>query len=60
MTRRQDSGSLARATDMRRLQLLREKLRLDHVTEGANDIKRICEEYVYLLHLLPTVPTKLK
>jgi hypothetical protein len=51
MSRRQDVGSLTRATDVKRLQLLKEKLRLNHITEGANDIKRICEEYVDIFKL---------
>jgi hypothetical protein len=36
---------------VKRVQLLREKLRLSHITEGATDIRRICEEYVDILKL---------
>jgi hypothetical protein len=51
MTRRQDVMSLTRVTDVKRMQLLKEKLRLNHITEGANDIKRICEVYVDIFKL---------
>ncbi|PNF38366.1 hypothetical protein B7P43_G08976, partial [Cryptotermes secundus] len=36
---------------IRRLQLLRENLRLDHIAEGASDIRKICEEYVDIFKL---------
>jgi hypothetical protein len=51
MTRGKGSGSPTKVTNVKRLQLLREKLRLDHILEGASDIKRICEEYVDIFKL---------
>ncbi|PNF18384.1 hypothetical protein B7P43_G12483 [Cryptotermes secundus] len=36
---------------IKRLQLLKENLRLDHITEGASDIRKICEEYVDIFKL---------
>ena len=35
----------------KRLQLLNENLRLDHIIEGAVEIKKICEEYVDIFKL---------
>jgi hypothetical protein len=36
---------------IKRLQLLKENLRLGHTVEGANDIRKICEEYVDIFKL---------
>jgi hypothetical protein len=36
---------------VKRLQLLNENLRLNHIVEGADDIRRICEEYVDVFKL---------
>jgi hypothetical protein len=33
------------------LKLLNENLRLDHIKEGANEIRKICEEYVDIFKL---------
>ncbi|PNF43128.1 hypothetical protein B7P43_G18013 [Cryptotermes secundus] len=38
-------------TRVKRLQLLKENLRLSHITEGADDIRKICEEYVDIFKL---------
>jgi hypothetical protein len=35
----------------KRLQLLNENLRLDHIMEGADEIKKICQEYVDIFKL---------
>jgi hypothetical protein len=40
MIRGKDSGSPTKVTNVKRLQLLKEKLRLGHILEGANDIKK--------------------
>jgi hypothetical protein len=40
-----------RTTRVKRLQLLKENFRLDHVIEGADDIRKICEEYVDIFKL---------
>jgi hypothetical protein len=36
---------------MKRLQLLHENLRLSHITEGTDDIRKICEEYIDIFKL---------
>jgi hypothetical protein len=36
---------------MKRLQLLNENLRLDHINEGSSEIRNICEEYVDIFKL---------
>jgi hypothetical protein len=36
---------------VQRLQLLNENLRLSHITEGSNEIRNICEEYVDIFKL---------
>jgi hypothetical protein len=36
---------------VKRLQLLSEKLRLGHIVDGANDIRKICEEYADIFKL---------
>jgi hypothetical protein len=35
----------------KRLKLLNENLRLDHIKEGSNEIRKICEEYVDIFKL---------
>jgi hypothetical protein len=40
-----------RTTKVKRLQLLKENLRLSHITEGADEIKKICEEYIDIFKL---------
>jgi hypothetical protein len=47
--RRQDFRNLTRENEAKRVKLLKEKLRPNHITEGANDIRKICEEYVHIL-----------
>jgi hypothetical protein len=44
MTRREESRNPTTANDAKRTQLLEEKLRFDQMTEGANEIRKICEE----------------
>jgi hypothetical protein len=39
------------ASETKRLQLLKEKLRLSHIKEGADEIRSICEEYVDVFKL---------
>jgi hypothetical protein len=36
---------------IKKLQLLNENLRLSHIVEGADDIRKICEEYVDIFKL---------
>jgi hypothetical protein len=36
---------------IKRLQLLNEKLRLNHTVDGADDIRKICEDYVDIFKL---------
>jgi hypothetical protein len=51
MIRRQNFGNLTRERETKRIKLLNEKLRLDHITEGANNIRKICEEYADVFKL---------
>jgi hypothetical protein len=39
-------------TRVKRLQLLKENLRLSHIAEGADNIRKFCEEYVDMFKLL--------
>lgn len=43
--------NVTRTTNVKRAQLLKEKLRLNHIKEGANDIRKICEEYMDIFKL---------
>jgi hypothetical protein len=51
MIQRQDFRNSTREGEVKRIKLLKEKLRLDHIAEGANDIRKICEEYVDIFKL---------
>jgi hypothetical protein len=51
MTRGQGNGNVIKTNDVKRLRLLEEKLRLDHIKEGASEIRRICKEYVDIFKL---------
>jgi hypothetical protein len=51
MTRRQGCGNVTRINNAKRLRLLEEKLRLDHIKEGANEILKICKEYMDIFKL---------
>jgi hypothetical protein len=52
MIKGQGFESPTKEKETKRLKLLNEKLRLSHIIEGANDIKRICEEYIDIFKLL--------
>jgi ribosomal protein S2 len=49
MMHKQESEN--RTTRTKRLQLLKENLRLNHIIEGADDIRKICEEYIDIFKL---------
>jgi hypothetical protein len=51
MTRGQGSGNVMKINDTRRLRLLEEKLRLDHIKEGASETRKIYKEYVDIFKL---------
>jgi hypothetical protein len=51
MTQGQNSGDPNSTNKVKRLQMLREKLRLDHIVEGASEIQKICEEYADVFKL---------
>jgi uncharacterized HAD superfamily protein len=40
-----------KTTNIKRVQLLKEKLRLTHIREGADDIRKLCEEYMDIFKL---------
>jgi hypothetical protein len=40
-----------RTARTKRLQLLKENLRLNHIVEGADNIRKICEEYIDIFKL---------
>jgi hypothetical protein len=47
----QEFKNLKGTTDMNKVQLLKDKLRLNHINEGANEIREICEEYLDIFKL---------
>jgi hypothetical protein len=49
MIRNQEGGN--QINKIKRLQLLKENLRLDHIVEGAEEIRDICKEYVDIFKL---------
>jgi hypothetical protein len=51
MIKKQDIGNCTKEKEAKRIKLLNENLRLDHISEGANDIRRICTEYVDVFKL---------
>jgi hypothetical protein len=45
-TRIYETENINRINKIKRLQLLNEKLRLNNIVDGPDDIRKICEEYV--------------
>jgi hypothetical protein len=46
-----DPGDHSNIASIKRIRLLREKLRLDQMVEGAKEVKEICEEYADIFKL---------
>jgi hypothetical protein len=51
MIQKQDYRNSTKEGEIKRIKLLKEKLRLDHIVEGSNDIRKICEEFVDIFKL---------
>jgi hypothetical protein len=46
-----EQGVKIQRNDVKRLQILNENLRLEHIIEGKNEIRKTCEEYMDIFKL---------